>query len=119
SNTTFIGSRQNNAVSYRKSGAGSFYNSIFVNFKNGFDLEYIDAETDAYSHFVNENIIFKHNILENIAGNPVIIVNESNEDVSGQQETLEAYFNSNNTLGEAGLENLVPAVGSAADSPGE
>lgn len=71
-NATFIGNNyatQTHLIKYGRNGAGSYYNSLFVQQQKGIQLELTDEPANCFNQFEQSRIVFSHNLFYDIAQN--------------------------------------------------
>lgn len=127
-NATYWGAGKSSGkgvVFYRDNAAGAYYNSIFLNYGKGVEIEYLGpSEQDCYQNLFDGLLTFKNNILFEIEDSPVFsIMNSSalpndNSQVTQARSFIENYFEdpvNNNAFTDPGLTaQLIPMGGSAA-----
>lgn len=119
SNASLIGNNTNNALSFRDNAGGKFYNSIFLNYEDGIDIEYLGTGSDSYNQWLSGNLEFKENIMMNVSGNYFVINNETSQVVTEKQDSLSGYFYQYNYVGDASLDGIVPLSGGPAAEAGK
>ncbi|TAJ12695.1 hypothetical protein DMA11_11885 [Marinilabiliaceae bacterium JC017] len=99
-NATFIGEKaigSQHMVQYKTSGAGKFLNSIFLEQKNGIELEYKNTQLDCFQQFKNGRIALNNNLFFNVAGNSsrsvFSVFSDLGSDISEQDELFKDHFN--------------------------
>jgi len=102
-NGTFIGrgmSENMKLGAFGRNGGGIIGNSIFINQRHGFEIEYIQGFESSYQQFVNGNLAFGGNIFYDVEGNIpdslLTVVSTPGVDVQAQQEALISHFYSGN-----------------------
>lgn len=98
-NATYIGNNQlgsSNLMVFSDDAGGKYYNSIFLNQREGIEIEYINGINDSYTQFENQNLLLENNIFYQIEENNESLIlsafNESGEDLPSQQLTLQNYL---------------------------
>ena len=104
-------------LTFRDNAGGKYYNSLFVGYGKGVDIEYVAGGQDSYQQFVDGNLAFANNLLWEI-GSDAFVLGGTEEDIAAApadaQENLDVYFaNNGNTTGTDPMLNggLVPAAG--------
>jgi predicted secreted protein len=103
-NATYKGSESNTLLVYQDNAGGKYYNSIFVDYAEGVQVEDIDGE-DSYSRLQNGDLQLMNNIFFNVAGDDatqyIVLSTGANEgmDISGEANfadnlTRDPQFNS-------------------------
>jgi hypothetical protein len=111
-------------ASFQNNAAGVLSKSVFVNQKNGIDLEWNAQPVNSYKQFENGNIIISHNIFYNVEENiqDSILKVRSILDVTEKEKILDAYFHSaGNVIRNIGISeskpfNIKPASGISNDT---
>lgn len=87
SNATYSGGGSNRALTFRDNAGGKYFNSIFVNYGKGVDIEDLENEEDSYKQLTEGNLQLKNNIFWNVAGNDaskfVVLAQPRADDTSG------------------------------------
>ncbi len=117
-NATFIGNGSNKALSFRDNAGGKYFNSVFHNYQEGVDIEYL-GEADSYRQWQEENLRFEGNILSNVSTHHFVLNNATADDVTEQQALLTRYFKKHNYADSLELNGVVPNSGSIADNAGK
>lgn len=116
SNGTFIGqgSSFNKEVAiFGASSAGIFYNSIFLNQKNGVSIEYQNTKLDSYSQFTAGKLALNNNIFFNVAGNSGESVfsayTNTGIDITEIDKEVKAHFTKGkNIIYDPGISSVAP-----------
>jgi hypothetical protein len=133
SNATYIGFDPGNgkeALIFRDNAGGEYHNSIFMRYAFGAVVEFTGENAqDSYRNLKDGALVFKNNILYNIANQPVFTLANVSNLPNNAPATVAAfefthnYFNSpgnKNVYADPGLDAvLLPLPGSLAAQPGE
>lgn len=68
-NATFVGRGSNRALTFRDNAGGGYYNSIFVDYGKGVDVEILGSSDDSYKQLQDGNLKLENNVFWNVAGN--------------------------------------------------
>ena len=123
-NATYVGQGEaagTRAVSLRDNAGGKYYNSIFVDYGRGVDIEYLPGSDDSFKQAQDGNLEFRNNIFFNVAtgGDLFTVTNGSDDenlDISAQEAELAAIVADwNNTTADPELESLQPRAAVVTD----
>ncbi len=127
-NATYIGdntSTENSVMCFRDNAGGNYYNSIFVNFAKGIDIEKLATGEDSYNRFSNGELKIENNVFYNINSQTSLNANENTflySKGAGSDATsnaaLATYFTtSNNSVANPGVSasNPVPTTPQTAN----
>lgn len=111
-NGTFIGRGMQEGMklgAFGRNGGGVTANSIFINQRHGFEIEYLESFQSSYQQFLDGNIAFAGNIFYDIEGNVpdsiLRVVSSPGVNVNAQQETLISHFYAGyNQLSDPGIQ---------------
>ena len=71
-NVTFMGQGSDagkRAITFRDNAGGKYYNSIFVEYAKGIDVEDLDSGEDSFARLEASDLTLQNNIFWNVAGN--------------------------------------------------
>lgn len=122
-NATFSGNGNNRALTMRDNAGGEYHNSIFVNYKNGVDIELLeDGGQHSWKQYVDGNLKFMNNIVE-VTGNAFAVVTDKDKatavELTAAQAIADAQFATDgNTTTAPTMTNFVPNSSSATSPSG-
>lgn len=97
-NATYIGrgiDAGKRALTFRDNAGGKYYNSVFMNYGKGVDIERLESKDDSYDRLLAGDLVFSNNILYNIGGNEFVYAVDGDASV---QANLDAYFIDNENI---------------------
>ena len=129
-NATYIGQGEaagTRLVSLRDNAGGKYFNSIFVDYGRGVDIEFLPGSDDSFKQVQEGNLEFRNNLFFNVAtGGDLFTVTNGSDDTTLDLSTEEAELAAmvadwENTVGDPQFENLVPraAPGDLAPTPSD
>jgi len=125
-NATYIGAvgaTDGKIITFRDNAGGYYYNSIFVDFTKGIDVEKLTAGEDSYARFGAGQLKIENNVFYNIAGektdaNPNTFLKSGKDGTATEDAVLATYFiSAKNTVANPGvsLTNPVPTTAQTTD----
>jgi hypothetical protein len=111
----------NKLISFNDNAGGIIANSIFINQKEGVDIEYSSVRNNSFTQWQNGILHFKNNIFNNVNNNQVeyffSIYPLNNEDVSDKQLLMNNYFeNAGNRFVNPGFEQDESSISLISDN---
>jgi hypothetical protein len=99
----------NKLMSFNDNAGGIIANSVFINQKEGIEIEYSSVRDNSFTQWQNNSLEIKNCIFHNINNNQserfFSIYPLNNEDVTGEQLLIDAYFtNAGNRFANPGFE---------------
>lgn len=91
-NATYIGrgiDKGKRALTFRDNAGGKYYNSVFMDYGKGVDIERLESKDDSYERLMTGDLVFSNNVMYNIGGSEFVYAVDGDEAV---QATLDAYF---------------------------
>jgi hypothetical protein len=89
-NATYRGGGSNRALTFRDNAGGKYFNSIFLNYGKGVDIEDLEDDGDSYNQLKEGNLEIKNNIFWNVAGNDaskfVVLAQPRPNDTKGPED---------------------------------
>ena len=132
-NGTFIGrgsSANGQVLRFDNSSSGTIINSIFLNQKNGLEIEYSGNQLDSYQQFLSENLVINSNLFYHVGNNSALqifgVYSNVSDNITEQDQIFKAYFEQgDNAIFDPGITyeqpyNLIPqntGYGLPAEAP--
>lgn len=132
-NGTFIGrgpSANGQVLRFDNSSSGRVINSIFVNQKNGLEIEYSGNQLDSYQQFLSGKLVINNNLFYHVGNNSALqifgVYSNVSDNITEQDQIFKAYFEEGeNAIFDAGITyeqpyNLIPqntGYGLTAEAP--
>lgn len=118
SNATYSGGGANRALTFRDNAGGQYFNSIFVNYGKGVDIEDLESEEDSYKQLMEGNLQLKNNIFWNVVGNEatkfVVLAQPRADDTFGPEHgkdlSVETHIDNNTSLNPEFNSLFIPAA---------
>ena len=112
-NATYRGGGENDLLRIRDNAGGKYFNSIFHNFGNGVEIEFLSSGQDSYQQFLDGNLEIENNVFWNIDDSVILDLSGDVDDApSDALGNLSAYF------GNAGNTSTMDPMFSAGIIPG-
>lgn len=111
-NATFYGNPEARALRFRDNAGGKYFNSIFVNFSEGVEIEKLETEQDSYKQYLDNGLEIKANMFWDISGDHIVIAGGTAAD----QSDAEVRFlgaDANSTDVDPALVGMVPQAAEA------
>lgn len=105
----------NKLISFNDNAGGIIANSVFINQKEGIEIEYSSVRDNSFTQWQNGNLQIKNNIFYNINGNQssnfFLIYPLNNENVNNEQLLIDSYFeNAENRFADPEFEQFESSI---------
>lgn len=126
-NITSVGKAASRAVTFRDNAGGEYYNSIFIDYGKGMDIEFLASGESSYKRFEAGELKLINNTFINVAGGDItkiftIATVEGKEpdaaSLTAANASILAYFVANGNIAGTGVtrSNVVPTTTAATAS---
>lgn len=105
----------NKLISFNDNAGGIIANSVFINQKEGIEIEYSSVRDNSFTQWQNGNLQIKNNIFYNINGNQssnfFLIYPLNNENVNNEQLLIDSYYeNAENRFADPEFEQFESSI---------
>ncbi len=112
----------NKIISFNDNAGSVIANSVFINQKEGVEIEYSSVRNNSFTQWKDGNLQVKNNIFYNVNGNQVenffSIYPLNNEDVTDEQLLMDSYFEeAGNRFVNPGFEQDETSITLISDNP--